>query len=203
MSYIPDDYEPVEERIRAFYADHPNGRITTELLHYDGDGVTFRASVWRDVDPDPLPWATGHAHGLLVKPKALEFVETVSIGRALANANYAKQGARMSREESEAYQEAKYHDVGRATGPLAKDRAQTPATEGQRKFAKVLLGSTDTGIEIVTDYLGEYRPVELWTKYEASQIIDRLKTAKDEQLSPARTSTTVGDDWHLQEPPNE
>jgi len=31
MSYLPDDYEPVEDRIRAFYADHPAGRIVTDL----------------------------------------------------------------------------------------------------------------------------------------------------------------------------
>ena len=30
-AFIPEDYEPVEERIRKFYADHPQGRIITDL----------------------------------------------------------------------------------------------------------------------------------------------------------------------------
>ena len=123
MTYLPEDYEPVEDRIRAFYADHPTGRITTDLIHLDGESVTFRAHIYRDIDPDPLPAATGHAHGLLTKPKAVEFIETVSIGRALANLNYAKQGARASAEEMQAYA-----DAGGAQAPAP---GYSPATETQ------------------------------------------------------------------------
>ena len=81
MSYLPDDYEPVEDRIRAFYSDHPQGRITTDVLSLDGDSVTFRASVFRDLDPDPSPAATGHAHGYSPSPRRWSSFETVSIGR--------------------------------------------------------------------------------------------------------------------------
>ena len=123
MSYLPDDYEPVEDRIRAFYADHPAGRIVTDLIHLDGESVTFRAHVYRDIDPDPLPAATGHAHGLLTKPKAVEFIETVSIGRALANLNYAKQGARASAEEMQAFADAQGTQAP-ATPPPPKPKVQ-------------------------------------------------------------------------------
>jgi len=117
MNYIPDDYEPVEDRIRAFYADHPAGRIITDLIKLDGESVTFRAEVFRELDPEPMPASTGHAHGLLVKPKAVEFIETVSIGRALANLGYAKQGARASAEEMQAFQETQA-----PTGPPPKPK---------------------------------------------------------------------------------
>ena len=202
MSYLPEDYEPVADRIRDFYADHPQGRITTDIISLDGDSVTFRASVYRELDPDPSPAATGHAHGLLTKPKAVEFIETVSIGRALANLNYAKQGARPSKEEMQAFQDVK-HEVGPARGPQARDRAGTPASEKQRGYAKKLLGNTDRGIEIVTEYLGEFRPVEVWSKYEASQLIDRLQAAKDEQHAPERSTGRQQDEWHLVEAPSE
>ena len=202
MSYLPEDYESVEDRIRAFYKDHPQGRITTDIISLDGDSVTFRASVYRELDPDPSPASTGHAHGLLTKPKAVEFIETVSIGRALANLNYAKQGARASQEEMQAFQDVK-HEVGPARGPQARDRANTPASEKQRGYAKKLLGNTDRGIEIVTEFLGEFRPVEVWSKYEASQLIERLQAAKDEQHAPERSSAQQDNQWTLPEPPED
>ena len=68
MTFVPDDYEPVEDRIRAFYKDHPQGRIITDVISLDGDSVTFRASVYRELDPDPHPASTGHAQGLVFKP---------------------------------------------------------------------------------------------------------------------------------------
>ena len=211
MSYLPDDYEPVEDRIRAFYSDHPQGRITTDVLSLDGDSVTFRASVFRDLDPDPSPAATGHAHGLLTKPKAVEFIETVSIGRALANLGYAKQGARASREEMQEFQDVK-HNVGAARGPLARDRASEPITEKQLDLAKRLLSQVDDGVNIVTAHLGEYRPPEVWSKYEASGdkgekngLIDQLIAAKEAGMGGKKkvTRSSGPDDWHLQEAPSE
>lgn len=100
-----DDYEPVEERLRQFWTEHPNGRITTEMLiQIDGDYV-FRADVWRDTLGPDAPSATGHAHDSTaqlpanMKASALEVCETSAIGRALANLGYAPKGKRPSREE--------------------------------------------------------------------------------------------------------
>ena len=213
MSYLPEDYEPVEDRIRAFYKDHPQGRITTDIISLDGDSVTFRASVYRELDPDPSPAATGHAHGLLTKPKAVEFIETVSIGRALANLNYAKQGARASQEEMQAFQDVK-HNVGKSRGPQAKQRANEPITEKQLPTAKRLLGEVDDAVNIVTEHLGEYRPPEVWSKYEASGdhgqdngLISKLIAAKEAQMGGkkkvTRTKGQQADDWHLAPEPEE
>jgi hypothetical protein len=211
MNYLPDDYESVEQRIRNFYADHPQGRITTDIISLDSESVTFRASVYRDLDPDPSPAATGHAHGLLTKPKAVEFIETVSIGRALANLNYAKQGARASQEEMQAFDEVK-HNVGNSRGPQAKQRASEPITEKQLPTAKRLLGEVDDAVNIVTEHLGEYRPPEVWSKYEASGdrgqdngLISKLIAAKEAQMGGKKkvTRSTGQDDWHLVEAPSE
>ena len=169
--------------------------------------------MYRELDPDPSPAATGHAHGLLTKPKAVEFIETVSIGRALANLNYAKQGARASQEEMQAFDEVK-HNVGNSRGPQANQRASEPITEGQLKLAKSLLGQVDDGVNVVTQHLGEYRPPEIWSKYEAmgdphqeNGLIDKLKAAKEAQMggkkSVKRTKGQVEDDWHLVPEPEE
>ena len=75
-----NDYETVEERIRRFYKDNPDARITTELVSADGDpGRTrwiVKAYVFRDSERDK-PDATGYAFevdgsGMTQKAAALE-----------------------------------------------------------------------------------------------------------------------------------
>ena len=201
MSYLPEDYEPVEDRIRAFYKDHPQGRITTDIISLDGDSVTFRASVYRELDPDPAPAATGHAHGLLTKPKAVEFIETVSIGRALANLNYAKQGARASQEEMQAFQ-----DVKQPTYPPrnpARKQASQKATEKQVGFARLLIDTVEEGSEVAAQILGS-EPLELADKATVSALIEDLKTRKEAAAEKVtRTKGQQDDDWHLQPEPEE
>jgi len=98
-----DDYEPVDVRIKAFYSDHPDGRITTELIPLGDilDSALFKASVW---DSEIL-LATGHAFelkddGYINKSCHIENCETSAIGRALANIGLSG-NKRASREEME------------------------------------------------------------------------------------------------------
>jgi hypothetical protein len=101
------DYEPVEDRLREFWSDHPKGRVMTEVLHH-ADGVYIvKASVWREKFDQFTdgPDATGLAQDSVatlptnMKASALEVCETSAIGRALANLGYAAKGKRPSREE--------------------------------------------------------------------------------------------------------
>jgi predicted fused transcriptional regulator/phosphomethylpyrimidine kinase len=201
VSYLPEDYEPVEDRIRAFYKDHPQGRITTDIISLDGDSVTFRASVYRELDPDPSPAATGHAHGLLTKPKAVEFIETVSIGRALANLNYAKQGARASQEEMQAFQDVKQPSYP-PRNPARKQASQ-PATEKQVKFARLLIDTVEEGSEVAAQILGS-EPIELADKATVSALIEDLKARKEAAAEKVtRSKGQQDDDWHLQPEPEE
>ena len=98
-----DEYEPVDVRIKAFYADHPDGRITTELVTTDDirDLAIFKAYVW---DNEILK-ATGYAmelkeDGYVNKTSHVENCETSAIGRGLANLGYSG-SKRASREEME------------------------------------------------------------------------------------------------------
>lgn len=102
-----NDYETVEERIRRFYKDHPNGRIITENLTtlQDRQVSTWVVKALVYTDDDLYPKATGLAfevdgQGMANKTSALENAETSAIGRALANAGYSG-NKRTSREEME------------------------------------------------------------------------------------------------------
>ena len=106
MGFI-DDYEPVENRIRDFWAKYEYGRIITNLQRTDRlDGRVewiCRTEVYT-ADTDTAPRATGNATEIegssnINKVNASENCETSSIGRALANLGFATKGKRPSREE--------------------------------------------------------------------------------------------------------
>ena len=101
-----NDYETVEERIRRFYKDNPDGRIITDnqttLQDRQVSTWVVMASVYLNNETDK-PKATGLAFevdgvGMANKTSALENAETSAIGRALANAGYSG-NKRASREE--------------------------------------------------------------------------------------------------------
>ena len=101
-----NDYETVEQRIKRFYKDNPDGRIITEnqttLQDRQVNTWVVMASVYLNNETDK-PKATGLAFevdgvGMANKTSALENAETSAIGRALANAGYSG-NKRASREE--------------------------------------------------------------------------------------------------------
>lgn len=137
-AFNPADYETVSERIKRFYADHPDGRIVTKNLTTEQDRL---ASTWvvqakiyilnpqfdnDDVFEQYVVKATGLAfevdgQGMANKTSALENAETSAIGRALANANYSGD-KRASREEMEKVNRASKRDwVAEAEALVAKN----------------------------------------------------------------------------------
>ena len=106
MRFNLNDYETVEERIRRFYAEHPDGRIMTDDYSTEADRANgvwrVRAIIYLDAGLK-LPKSSGHAFERDGSPganqtSALENCETSAIGRALANAGYSG-NKRASREE--------------------------------------------------------------------------------------------------------
>jgi hypothetical protein len=96
-------YETVEERLNKFWELHPNGRVATEIIHYDEKRVLIKASLYRNVD-EPNPTSTGFAEEVfgsspVNKTSFVENCETSAIGRATANMNLSVKGKRPSREE--------------------------------------------------------------------------------------------------------
>lgn len=131
-----DEYELVEDRIRAFYADHPDGRIVTQEVTQKHDRAkgywVVRAQIFTDHEDQHsmCAKATGWAFEIegtagANRFSALENAETSAIGRALANADYAK-GKRPSQTEMAMVKQAQteapesvFRDIEKA-----KDRAE-------------------------------------------------------------------------------
>jgi hypothetical protein len=102
-----EQYEPVENRIRSFWAKYPNGRLLTKLERTERpDGRIewiCRTEAYTNLD-DLRPQATGFATEIegtspVNRSNASENCETSSIGRCLANLGFAAKGRRPSREE--------------------------------------------------------------------------------------------------------
>jgi hypothetical protein len=98
-----EDYETVEERLVKFWKEHPDGRISTEVVEHTLQRFIVKASIYR-TEVDGQAWTTGYAEETVStrgvnSTSALENCETSAIGRALANAGYITKGKRPSREE--------------------------------------------------------------------------------------------------------
>jgi hypothetical protein len=142
MPFDLSNYEPVEDRLAKFWADHPAGRIGTELVHIGSDGYIVKASVWIEniyFPSNVSATATGYAQEAVTdrgvnSTSALENCETSAIGRALANLGYAPKGKRPSREEMRKASEpgrseraVPVSDTGAASEPLTLPGANTDA----------------------------------------------------------------------------
>ena len=101
MKYNPDDYDPVEKRIKQFYKDHENGLILT-FLRSDSNNIDFavfeaqvyvgeelKATGWAQErrDPEIRMSKEGNEYESVNFAAWLENAETSAIGRALANYN--------------------------------------------------------------------------------------------------------------------
>ena len=131
-----ENYETVEDRLKQYWKDNPNGRIFTEVVHETDDGscVTIRALVYINAD-DLNPIATGIAQetkgqgGFANTDAWVENCETSAIGRALANWKYQGSGkARPSKEEMS--------KVGNNKDNVDKSDVAKTTAESSKKFAK-------------------------------------------------------------------
>lgn len=80
------EYKTVALRINEFRAEHPDYRISTEIITSDESIVVMKATV---TNADGFVIATGHAEEVrassrINKTSALENAETSAVGRALA-----------------------------------------------------------------------------------------------------------------------
>lgn len=118
--FNPDDYEMVEERLKKWWNDNPDGVVDTELVVDKPDYCVFVAKIYRthaDLKPTATGWArTMYDTNRQTREFGMELAETSAIGRALANYIYSGK-KRASREEMS------------KTGKNFEDRAKTIAKE--------------------------------------------------------------------------
>jgi len=90
-------YAPVSERLNAFNTDFKDSSIETSYNFQEGWCI-FKAKVTPDVKK-PERVAIAHSMGKVSAVKALEKLETVAVGRALAFLGYATDGSIATYEE--------------------------------------------------------------------------------------------------------
>ena len=144
-----NDYETVEERIKRFYKDNPDGRILTDNITtlQDRQVATWVTKSYiyltaKDQEKG-LPKASGLAFEIdsqkgPTATSGLEVCETSSIGRALANAGYSG-NKRASRTEME--------KVARGKTPVAPTKdwlAMAGALEGDIDGLRLLYSEAKT-----------------------------------------------------------
>src|SRR6056300_826857 len=139
--FNPNDYEMVEDRLRKFWKENPNGRVWTEVITVSEDGtmVVVKAMVYTDKE-DTNPVSTGIAQelkgqgGFANADAWMENCETSAIGRALANWKY--QGSnkpRPSREEMSKVSDSK------PAAPKKKPIAQESKTSLSNEMKEIIL----------------------------------------------------------------
>ena len=128
-----DDYELVEDRLKKYWKDNPEGMISTNVVHITEDGtcVTIKADV---TDNNGRLVATGIAQetkgdGFANTTSWVENCETSAIGRALANWKY--QGNKKARPRREGMAKVERN-------------SETPTTDTKKKAEEAVAVSSAT-----------------------------------------------------------
>ena len=161
-----EDYEPVASRLARFWEKHPEGRVITKLLTFEGDRVIVQADIYVDREDD-RPVATDFAEEMrgsnnVNKTSHIENACTSAIGRALADCDFASSTdwtKRPSREEMS--------KVSRMSGDTHITEPSNLASDKQLNMIRAVCKS-----------IGRTVPsgIQGWTKKEASAFIDTIKS---------------------------
>jgi len=123
MKLSGNEYAKVATRVLEFVKDNKNSSVST-TIEFKDETVIVRAKIVPDV-ANPEHYYTGTSFGRLQKEKALEKLETVAVGRALAFAGYCANGEIATDEEMEKYNETKKipsHDIEASMNSLKAAR---------------------------------------------------------------------------------
>lgn len=101
------DYALVPDRLKAFREQNPRAKTET-APKIDGEMVIFKAHIVADKNDPNSPEATGHSYGPAKGNKAFEKLETVALGRALAQLGYLNNGEIATTEELDEFHEFKF-----------------------------------------------------------------------------------------------
>ena len=205
-----ENYETVEDRLKVFWKENPEGRIFTEVVHETDDGscVTIRAFVYKN-ENDSNPISTGIAQetkgqgGFANTDAWVENCETSAIGRALANWKY--QGSNKPRPSQQ--EMSKVVKEEKPKTPTKKEVAKT-TTESAEKFAEDIGASKKSVGDQINEILEQMIPnkkkmqevktkvyndmvettevsdnVNNWTDADMNKFLDRVeKELEDENI---------------------
>lgn len=129
MNIRGKEYVEVAERLRYLRENHPELRVSTEILKMDDDQVVFRASLY---DAQDHLLATGHAHeekaaSRINATSYVENAETSAVGRCLGMWGIGLLGGVASADEV-------VHAIARQDAPkVKKQAAPQPETNSLEK----------------------------------------------------------------------
>jgi len=162
-----EDYEPVASRLARFWEKHPEGRVITKLITFEGDRVIVQADIYVDREDD-RPVATDFAEEIrgsnnVNKTSHIENACTSAIGRALADCDFASSTDWTKRPSREEMQKVSRH------GDVTITEPSNLASEKQQNMIRAVCKS-----------MGKVPPAGLqgMSKREASAFIDSLKTGE-------------------------
>jgi hypothetical protein len=197
-----DNYETVEERLKKFWKDYPNGRVETEVVHITEDGtcVTIKSAIYKDIN-DTHPVATGIAQetkgqgGFANADAWMENCETSSLGRSFSNWMY--QGANKPRPSKEEMSKVvkKPADIKVEKPKMTSDKEDLKSLEkAKQEFAESITETPKTpkadqmnmlidGFELDKSVAQHYKreafkksglskDVESWTNDDMSKFLD-------------------------------
>ena len=171
-----ENYETVEERLKVFWKDNPEGRIFTEVVHETDDGscVTIRAFIYKD-ENDTNPISTGIAQetkgqgGFANTDAWVENCETSAIGRALANWKY--QGSNKPRPSAEEMSKVVKEDTPKT--PSKKEVAKI-TNDSAEKFAEDIGAKKKSVGDQLNDILKEMIPNDKKMKEVKTKIYNDM-----------------------------
>ena len=170
-----ENYETVEDRLKAFWNENPNARLSTEVVHMTDDGtcVTIIASVFKQED-DARPVTTGIAQetkgqgGFANTDAWVENCETSAIGRALANWKY--QGSNKPRPSQQ-----EMSKVGNDTVDVTK----VDKRKKENKPSEEVKAITEESIAKFEEDIGYNKETSLNNAKQIAKIIDGFGLADD------------------------
>ncbi len=196
--FDPADYESVEERIKRFYKDHPDGAIHTDLLS-DADKLdqcVVKAYVYigeRFVSTGLAFEKAGS--GGANNTAHLENAETSAIGRALANYNYSG-NKRASREEMQ--------KVGRGEEEAQKlYDANLKVLQDKKLDETITQDEYDEGVKWLNQHLKTVHAQQLVAKKLEERFAKKPPAEKPEETGGEQFAKEMQEKLGVTEPPQD
>ena len=165
------DYAKVAQRLKEFRENNPHGKHESAYIVTDSGSVVFTVWLWRDkadlldlmksgITDKEILRSSADANGTAKsssgsKDKAFEKLESIALGRALANLGYLASGESASLEEME---ELEKYKTSKAKDE-AKDKLNKAKTLEELKAAFLSVGTMMADPEVVA--LKDKRKAEL------------------------------------------
>lgn len=218
MAWNNDDYIEVKDRIIAFYAQHPAGRITTEIVEATDVRVTVKAYIYQN-ETDPLAttghsWLTIPGSTNFTRGAELENAETSAVGRALALCGYEVKRSLASKDEI-AMKQAPYTQTSAPQQPAAPtplvQAAQTfggqvveqptvdapvkVISEPQRKRMFAISGNHNMPDETLKEYVAHYAGVDSSSNIPSSTYEALIAAIEAYVPTVAEGQFNAGGEW--------